>query len=64
MTTQPPGPADFARPVKPASVIADVDRVNVGLQLQIGVESDLSLVTESLLAAHETLQRRLADLSN
>lgn len=62
MTIQFPSPRDLAQ----GSAIAEElqhDPVHAVFDVELDSDSDLAAVTHSLTAAHETLQRRLADLS-
>lgn len=63
MTVPFPSPRDHAP--GPASPNSDpgTDLVHEALEMPLGVDADLGVVGVSLTAAHETLQRRLADLS-
>ncbi|NYJ74429.1 hypothetical protein [Allobranchiibius huperziae] len=48
-----------------ASPVADQpEAVRAALDLQIAPDIDLAVATETLVAAHDALQRRLSDLSS
>ena len=64
MTVESPSPRDLARGSVVSNAGRTTDLVGAALEMPLGTDSDLGMVSDSLTAAHEMLQRRLADLSH